>query len=101
MTDIISTVSTAITLASRLREISKNIENAEFKNILADLSIELAEAKLRIADLITENGKLKSQVDLLSSSSHDLCPKCKKPAFELTSSKPHSIFGGAVPFTCC
>ena len=51
MSDLMSTMSTAISLAGRLREISKNIEDAEFKNILADLSLELADAKLAMADI--------------------------------------------------
>ena len=44
--DLLTTISTSIALAGRLREIAKNIENAEFKNILADLSLELADLKL-------------------------------------------------------
>lgn len=64
--DIISTISTSIALAQRLREISKNIADAEFKNLLADLSSELADLKLeaaalkeRIALLQEENALLK------------------------------------------
>ncbi|MEW5832540.1 MAG: hypothetical protein AB1763_06885 [Campylobacterota bacterium] len=49
--DIISSVSTSIELLKRLREISKNIEEAEFKNLLADLSNELADIKLEVAGL--------------------------------------------------
>lgn len=64
--DIISTISSSITLAKRLREISKHIEDAEFKNLLADLSNELADVKLeaaalkeRLAALQDENALLK------------------------------------------
>lgn len=49
--DIITTISTSISLARRLREISKNIEDAEFKGLLADLSSELADLKLEAASL--------------------------------------------------
>jgi regulator of replication initiation timing len=49
--DILSTVSNSITLVQRLREISKNIAEAEFKNVLADLSYELADLKLEAASL--------------------------------------------------
>lgn len=49
--DIISSVSQSITLVQRLREISKNIAEAEFKNLLADLSSELADVKLEAAAL--------------------------------------------------
>ncbi|MGX9523077.1 hypothetical protein ACWX0P_30640 [Vibrio mediterranei] len=47
MADLLSSVSTPISLTTRLREIGKNIEDVEFKNILADLSIELADSKLK------------------------------------------------------
>ena len=64
--DIISTISTSLSLTKRLCEISKNIEDAEFKNLLADLSSELADLKLeatslkeRIAQLQEENNLLK------------------------------------------
>jgi regulator of replication initiation timing len=64
--DIITSIGTSITLAKRLREISKNIEDAEFKNLLADLSSELSDLKLeaaslkeRLATLQEENALLK------------------------------------------
>jgi DNA-directed RNA polymerase subunit RPC12/RpoP len=91
--DLISSVSTAITLATRLREISKNIEGAEFKNLLADLSIELADAKLKIADLVSENAELKDKMHSLTSATGERCPKCNNPTFEIISTKPHRIFG--------
>ncbi|MGP3789328.1 hypothetical protein [Pseudomonas sp. B392_1p] len=49
--DIVSTINNSISIVSRLRDISKNLSEAEFKNLLADLSTELADAKLQIADL--------------------------------------------------
>jgi hypothetical protein len=48
--DIVGNLSAAIALAKRLREISSNIEAAEFKNVLADLTSELADAKLEAAE---------------------------------------------------
>ena len=87
MADIISSVSTAITLAGRLREISKNIENAEFKNLLADLSLELADAKLKMADL------MKEKLNALTSATGELCPKCNNRTFEIISTKKHPTFG--------
>ncbi len=67
MDDIISSISTAISLAKRLNEISKTIQDAEFKNLLADLSLELADVKLRLADVIDENANLKKELHLLKS----------------------------------
>ena len=55
--DIFSSISNSIGLLKRLREISKNINESEFKNLLADLSNELADVKLEAAEL---KGKLVS-----------------------------------------
>ena len=52
--DILATLNHSISLVSRLREISKNLSEAEFKNLLADLSSELADAKIHIAELKTQ-----------------------------------------------
>ena len=93
MGDPISTVSTAITIATRLREISKNIKDAEFKNLLADLNLELADAKLKIADLISENAVLRGKLNSLTSATGERCPKCNNRTFEIISTKPHPIFG--------
>lgn len=60
--DVISSLSNAITIASRLREISKNISEAEFKNLLADLSLELADAKIEMVSLKEEIATLKQKV---------------------------------------
>lgn len=93
MADLITTVSTAISLATRLREIGKNIEDAEFKNLLADLSLELAEVKLKMADLISENAQLKESIHSLTSATGESCPKCNNRTFEIISTRPHPTFG--------
>jgi hypothetical protein len=49
--DLVTTINHSIALVTRLREISKNISEAEFRNVLADLSNELGDAKLEIAAL--------------------------------------------------
>ena len=56
--DVISSLNNSISIVSRLREISKNISEAEFKNLLADLSLELADAKLDLANLKDDMAKL-------------------------------------------
>jgi len=93
MADMISSIATAFTLATRLKEISKNLEGAEFKNLLADLSIELADAKLKMADLISENIELKQKIAEITSAVGETCPSCKNRSFKLISSKPHKTFG--------
>ena len=53
MIEAMTALDHAISLAKRLREISKNAAEAEFKNVLADLLGELADAKIQIAELKT------------------------------------------------
>ena len=62
MSDLIATATTAIQLVTRLREINKNIANAEFSSALADLSLELSELKIQVAGLLEENDGLKRQL---------------------------------------
>ena len=71
--DIIPNLSTAVTLVKRLQKISKNIENAEFKNALAELMNELADAKLdaaslkeNMATLMGENQSLQQQIETIT-----------------------------------
>lgn len=93
--DLIGSMASVLAITTRLREISKNIENAEFKNLLADLSMELADTKLKLADLIQENLVLKEKINTLSSVSlADKCPKCRKPSYELKDSVESSVFDG-------
>jgi hypothetical protein len=63
--DIISTVSNSISLVQRLREISKNIAEVEFKSLLVDLSSELADLKLETAALKEKVAALKEENRLL------------------------------------
>ncbi|MBU2966924.1 hypothetical protein Q4508_19460 [Amphritea sp. 2_MG-2023] len=93
MADILTTVSTAIILATRLREIDKNIEDAEFKNLLADLSLELADAKLKIAGLVSENASLKEMLNEVTSATGECCPSCNNRTFKIISTRPHPTFG--------
>jgi regulator of replication initiation timing len=66
--DVISAINNSISIVTRLREISKNASEAEFRNLLADLSNELADAKIKIASLkehiaalLEENHTLKNE----------------------------------------
>lgn len=65
MGDLITSISTAISIAKRLNEIGKNIQDAEFKNLLADLSLELADTKLKLSEVVSENAELKQEISQL------------------------------------
>ena len=69
--DIVTSVTNSISLVKKLREISKNIAEAEFKNILADLSRELADAKLEAAELKERIAALQEEVRVLKSTAPD------------------------------
>jgi hypothetical protein len=98
MTDIASSIATAITLAQRLREISNNIKDAEFKNLLADLSLELADVKLKLAGVLEENIDLKNQIQKLKNVDGEPCPRCRKRGWDIVDSRPDPMMGevGAV-----
>ena len=67
--DIVSSINTSMLLLDRLMKISDHIKEAEFKNILADMHNELADAKLagfatlkeQIITLKEENAALKQE----------------------------------------
>ena len=63
--DIVASIGQAIDLVTRLREVSKNVAEAEFRNLLADLSNELADAKLEAASLKEKIANLKEENRIL------------------------------------
>jgi len=93
MANLISSASTAKSLAARLRKLDNSVGNTELKNLIADLSLKLVEAELEISELLSENAKMKEKLQMLHNAKGALCPKCKKRTFELLSSKPHPLFG--------
>jgi len=62
MNDLVSSATSAIKIVGRLREINKNIANAEFSNALADLAMELSGLKIQMAGLLEENDELKRKL---------------------------------------
>src|SRR5437588_1774934 len=91
--EVISSVTNAIALVSRLKKISENVRDAEFKNVLADLSLELAETKMKMASLIGENADLENKIRELESAEGDPCPKCRKRGWHVDKSEPDPEFG--------
>ena len=50
--DIISSISSAIATGLRLKEVGDKVKNADFRNLLADLNLKLAEIKTQLAEVI-------------------------------------------------
>lgn len=86
-------ISTAITIARKLKEVSDKIKDADFKNLLADLTLELAEIKTQLADVLEENTRLKARISDLESTEGEKCPECLKRGWKLESSHPDAVFG--------
>jgi hypothetical protein len=67
MSEIFSTIASAIATAKKLKELSDKARDAEFKNLVADLHLQLAEARTQLADLMQDNTKLKDKIQSLES----------------------------------
>lgn len=93
MTEIIPTLAAAIGIAGRLKTINDRIRNAEFHNLLADLNINLAEAKSRVAELIVENTDLKLRLRELDTPGGEPCPRCRQRTWHVADSRPALHFG--------
>ena len=94
MSEIIS-VSSAIAIVKKLKQISDKIKDADFKNLLADLNLRLAEIKTQQAECMEEKGRLKAKIATLEATSGEKCPRCRQVGWRLESSHPDPIFGEA------
>ena len=94
--DYLTTINAAINLVKRLIEINKTVKHAEFANLLADLSLQIAESNSKIGGLISENNRLKEKIRKLESKSGEKCPKCGNYSFELKDSKDDPNFPEAL-----
>jgi hypothetical protein len=52
--DVVANISNAIEIAKKLRELSKKVEEADFRMLLADLTDQLGDAKLQATNLKIE-----------------------------------------------
>ena len=91
--ELVSTVSTAIELVKKARDLTSTLRHAELKNIIGDLSLQLADVKIGMADLVEENHRLKKELESLRNADGDPCPKCRLKTFRVESSRPDSAFG--------
>ena len=99
--DLLPAISRAATLATRLRVISDRGRDAEFKGIVADLLLELAEAQMKLDELLNENAALKGQMQSSSNPKGERCPRCFEFGWRVTTSRAHGQLGGMVQtYTC-
>jgi hypothetical protein len=99
--DLLPAISRAVTLATRLRVISDRGRDAEFKGIVADLLLELAEVQLKIDELLNENAGLKGQMQSHATPEGERCPRCFESGWRVTKSRAHGQLGGMVHTYSC
>src|SRR3982751_1268100 len=68
MIELMPTISTAIGIANRLKDIGDKLKHAELKELIGDLKLQLADLKIGIADLIEEIDSLRRKIVSLDSS---------------------------------
>jgi hypothetical protein len=89
-------ISRAVALATRLRIMSDRGRDAEFKQLVADLLLELAEVQLKLDELMNENATLKGQLQSRSNPSGERCPRCFEIGWRVINSRAHGHAGGMV-----
>jgi len=75
MPDVIATVTTSIGIAKQLLELLEKSKDVKAKSLLADLQIELAEVKMRLAELIEENTQFKARLKKAESAEQEVVLK--------------------------
>jgi len=67
MIEVVEGVNAAITTVKKLNELNEKIKNAEVKMLIADLSIQLSDAKISISELLDRNRVLQEEINSLKS----------------------------------
>ena len=62
MVDVVAAVTGAISLTKQLLELAVASKDAKAKLVIADLQVQLAEIKTRLAELIDDNTRLKGEL---------------------------------------
>jgi hypothetical protein len=101
MSDLFPGISRALALATRLRVMSEMGTDVQFKQLVADLLLELAEVQLKLDELMNENAALKGQLQSHSNPQGERCPRCFEFGWRVTNSRPHGQMGGMVQTYGC
>ncbi len=93
MIDVISSVSSAIQLASRLREESQGLENSEISALAANLSVELDTVRQSIAALLSGRVETGRYPQAGTGEAFEICPHCGWHALAMVACRPHPLYG--------
>ena len=93
MIDVISSVSSAIQLASRLREESQGLENSEIRTLAANLSDELDAVRQSIAAILSARPGEDHYPQAGTGVACETCPHCGWRTLGLVACRPHPLYG--------
>jgi hypothetical protein len=92
MVEVVQSVSDAIVMTARLKTLAERFEDADFKLLVADLTLTLAGIRMSLATLLGENADLKQKLRGREQEGADPCPKCKGLTYHLNSSAPDPTY---------
>lgn len=93
MIELLPALDTAIGLVKKLKEVGNKLKHSELMNLVGDLSLELANMKIGMSDLIEENDGLKRRLASIENADGDPCPSCKQRTFSVQSSEQDKVYG--------
>jgi hypothetical protein len=80
--DVFSAVTTAYTSVKKIVEASRTLQNAEMKQMIADLAMQLADACLQMAELKHEMLRLQGENDALKTAKVSNRPNIVKACYQ-------------------
>jgi len=87
MSDLNQAISHVIGLATRLRAMSEKMRDQQFKGIVDNLLLELAEIQLKVESLAGEQAALRAQVEAAANPQGLRCPRCYEAGWKVTGTK--------------
>jgi hypothetical protein len=87
MTEVTKAIAQALTLATRLRSLSEKTRDSQFRGIVAELLLELAEVQIKLDALLAEHAALKAQLRAHPSPQAERCPRCHELGWKLAGSR--------------
>jgi len=101
MSDLTTSITQALTLATRLRSMSEKLKEGEFKRLADALLLELAEVQLKLGEVVSENASLRDQLQTQANPQGMRCPRCGEVGWRVTNTKPHKTPGVVAQTSAC
>jgi hypothetical protein len=93
MPEVFSSIASALALAKKLKEATDKTRDADTKLLVAELHVQLAEAKMELSNVLDENTRLKAKVRELENPQGAPCPHCHKRGWHVERSERDELTG--------